>query len=883
MSLCSPDLRDQIKAQDELRQICHYACVRKESAWVGSVLILRFFHGYYPSEIAKVLRTTRQSVDERLRLARAEAKSNLDNPASLAFMKDSTVVPFGRAGFARPVNEFLIELREMIFHSRQGRCLSGRQAQALYSAEHSSPMRSETLAHIVSCPHCLDMVNKFLGLPPLAERYPTDTIGRDQSGRGGRGGSGDGGGNRKPASSITLWRRRARDVFEHRPKELHISVNGVLQGSQKINSELNEQTLDVDMTEQIGFVEIFSELGIRLLLLNVDEPPPRGQVEQATRIELSDRRSLQLKLRFDSPWPTLHVAYADPLMKEAIVGAREDQAVTPPALGSEKREKLFQPFGPRWGDWTFWLRPGLVTLILAVVVALTFLVSLRNHRQPPPLTATDLLSRSASQETALIESSGQVLHRTIKLEERKGGEVVSLRKVEVWQSGARGITARRLYDDQGKLIAGDWRGRDGTQTLYSHGVAPRLQLANPQSAIRNAEDAWQLSPSAKEFTALIGEAASTQMQESSNAYTVRYEPAVIGVTQGPRLIKATLTLSKTGLHATELTLVVDDNRQPVEFHFIEISFELRAPSAVAPAVFDPEPMLLAVFMKDEGDRAKDSADTSSISAPPAPSSAAASSALEIEILHKLDQAGALYGEQLSLTRSSQGQLVIQGVVDSSKRKGEIRQAVAPFLTNPAVRFEVETAEELAARQARRQQGNTSISVASVQIDQQRSTPAEGDLRAYLSSKGFTGQQLDQEVRNFADRVLAHSRQARRHALALKQIVERFSADDVRMMDAAAREQWSQLIAQHARAIQQETESLKRELQPIFFPGVEGGEIALSDLGQDCHRLFEIVVANDDLVRRSFTIGESHPAAVKSAQFARSLNSAVALAFAISKK
>src|SRR5713101_5970835 len=62
MGLCSADARDQIRAQDELRQVCHYACVRKDTAWVGSVLILRFFHGYYPSEIARLLRTTRKSV-----------------------------------------------------------------------------------------------------------------------------------------------------------------------------------------------------------------------------------------------------------------------------------------------------------------------------------------------------------------------------------------------------------------------------------------------------------------------------------------------------------------------------------------------------------------------------------------------------------------------------------------------------------------------------------------------------------------------------------------------------------------------------------------------------------------------------------------------------
>jgi DNA-directed RNA polymerase specialized sigma24 family protein len=37
--------------------------VRKETSKAGSVLLLRFFRGYYPSELAQVLRTPRQVVD----------------------------------------------------------------------------------------------------------------------------------------------------------------------------------------------------------------------------------------------------------------------------------------------------------------------------------------------------------------------------------------------------------------------------------------------------------------------------------------------------------------------------------------------------------------------------------------------------------------------------------------------------------------------------------------------------------------------------------------------------------------------------------------------------------------------------------------------------
>nr|MBP6822209.1 sigma-70 family RNA polymerase sigma factor [Acidobacteriota bacterium] len=72
-----------IRVRDELRAICQYACARKETSKAGSVLILRFFYGYYPSEIAAVLRSTRKVVDMRLQSARREARLYCSAPERL--------------------------------------------------------------------------------------------------------------------------------------------------------------------------------------------------------------------------------------------------------------------------------------------------------------------------------------------------------------------------------------------------------------------------------------------------------------------------------------------------------------------------------------------------------------------------------------------------------------------------------------------------------------------------------------------------------------------------------------------------------------------------------------------------------------------------------
>src|SRR5260370_32712791 len=67
----------------ELSRICDYACERKKTSRSASVLILRFFLAYFPSEIARILKTTRVPVDNNLHAARSEARRSVARPAAL--------------------------------------------------------------------------------------------------------------------------------------------------------------------------------------------------------------------------------------------------------------------------------------------------------------------------------------------------------------------------------------------------------------------------------------------------------------------------------------------------------------------------------------------------------------------------------------------------------------------------------------------------------------------------------------------------------------------------------------------------------------------------------------------------------------------------------
>ncbi|HEY2970875.1 MAG TPA: sigma-70 family RNA polymerase sigma factor [Pyrinomonadaceae bacterium] len=896
-------LRNQteVQARDELRRICEYALLRKNTSKAASVLILRFFHAYYPAEIAQVLCKSRNVVDQELRAARAEAKAYLTDPGSLAFMNENPKAePLGLDS-TNDTDDPLLDFRKLIFLSPAGACPTRDDLQQLFQPPDAEGPDCKTLAHLVCCEPCLNTVSATLGLPLLSTRHPEKTLVRDSSSRkksggGPPAGGGDAGGGEMDGF-VKHHRRRVKEVLEHHPKELRISVNGFIVGAHTVNSELSKQTLTVNLEERISFVEVFSDRDVRMLFCSID-PPPDGPGAYRELIRLSDGRSLELNLDFAESSPQINVIYNDPTYRAAPVAQTSDSAFVdsvPASIPERARfEKLrglservillLKSLRARLVTPQFWLRPATVTSVFALILV-GVLTLLYRHVPAPPVTAPGLLAKATVAEEVDAARVDQVLHRTISLEEKTtSGELIARRKLEVWQSSERGITARRLYDDRGQLVAGDWRRADGVQTLYHHGTQPKLQLAPDKNgrAALTFENVWELSPSAKEFTSLIGSTDEARLEERPTGYVVSYEDGgQLSALERQGLIKATLTLSRADLHAVAQTLLVQQGAEIREYHFVEVSLERRAPATVAPAVFEPDAVLVSERTNDEGGRIRtDSESVHPSSLIPHPS-VVATAELEVEVLQRLNQVGAFLGEQLSLTRTSDGSLLVQGILETDQRKSEILRALGDVAHNPAVRVQVETVAEAQKRETRRSPG--SITLQGVQVTG-GSVPVEADLRNYFSSKrGFSGEALDQEVRRFSTRIFNRSIQVRLRALALTQIAERFSPADLQTMDREAWAKWRAMVNEHARAFRREVGMLRHELEPIFpalSSETSGMEISSdADLARAARRLFEISAANDEGIRRSFSVSadNSKATAVKTESFWRALSSAESLA------
>jgi RNA polymerase sigma factor (sigma-70 family) len=912
----------RMQAFEELQQICSYACARKESSRAGSVLILRYFYDYFPTEIAGVLGTTRHCVDQWQRLARREVKLFMNEPGRLRFVTAKHPVERSATRSFVFSGDPMSELWRMIFLSCQGPCLSPDELREIYGLGNTDSLTTTRLAHIVSCSSCLDAVNSLLGLPLLAQRGQVgpsaDPPDGDGPPVGGSGGGASGGG---PVDVRRKLGRHLRAISEHKPSELRITVNGLSVSSLKIGSELTEVDLNLNPDEPVEFVEITSEQGIQLLFFSSGKG---SESQQWAWIELSEGRTLAAFLRLQDG-PTLRVIYKDPLasanqeMLEAT-GLSSPLALVQPDEGDRAKpaielfrswaNRLFRRFKRSETDGNaagsvandgatdreagfallsgeldgrrIWTRPGFVAVVI-VSLLVAGLLFWRNQPEPI-LTATALLDRASVAEQSVGNMRDHVSHRFVNLEERRSpeGAVVSRRRIEIWQNHSTGDRARRLYDETNRLIAATWEKADGSRLVYQQGSKPRAQAApaTPADLLLSLDNVWQLDPSARIFTTLIADPSVVKIERRSTSYLLTYEQErAIGAS---RLLKATLTLNQSDLRPIEQTLLVQRGGDLREYRSAETSFELLPGKAVDEAVFEVEPELIggARPMGRTGDWAR--LDLTSSRVPPLTSAltpAVASAELEVDVAYLLNQAKADRNEQVALTRSAGGSLRVEGIVETEERKTELLRALAPVSHNPAVTIEVRTVDEALKRAPA--PGTISVHQAEVTAS---TIAVDRELREYFSrNNSAANADVDEAVRAFSSRMVKRAYDAVFHAIALKQLINRFAHVDMRTVAPDARAKWLAMVREQAAAFERETALLRRDLQPIFFAGTEtsvAAELSIdtdADLAAAVEKLHKLALANNEAVRTAFTISARSSAGALRSSFWRSSANAQGLA------
>ncbi|HKU73426.1 MAG TPA: RNA polymerase sigma factor [Pyrinomonadaceae bacterium] len=848
-SLRAADPRELIRYQDDLRQVCHYAAIRKESSKAGSALILRFLHGYFPREIALVMKCTREAVEERLRLARNEARQFLQNPTQLRFLLKpaETSVPAPRTGFVQPVDQLLLELRQQVFESRRGTCLHVSELKQLYSP--TGKLDHAKLSHLVSCPECLEETNQILDLPPLADRFPLDTIGIDQPPRssnnkrtGGGGGDGDGGGA-GAEEQIHKFRWRAQQVLEQRPQSLRISINGNVAAEQLVTSDSCTQILSLNNLQEIEFIEVLSGQQTLLLMISLMDQPLSGILHSG--IAFSDDRRLDLSIDLDETSPRVEVVYRDrsAVSQAETASPRLVTASPPHLLATTLAGTISKVFQQLKTAFRFVLNPAAITATVALIL-ITVLLFVRFS--VPRVTAGELLDRATRVETTILENADLATHRTLSLETRRSDRAELIKqRVEIWHSAKLGKTSRRIYDAAGKLNNGEWSQTNGAATIYQPGRSPesRVSAELAGDAIIEAGEYWRLDLSARSFRALLKNSDSIVVTEEPTSYLLTFnanKPAVI--------THATLRIYKQPTRSVEQTLILTQNGVTSEVHFIETGFEQRSLDAVPQSAFEPDKEFGntgASSRSPERDASK------TVNTP----EAVASVELEIEVTYLLNRIKANLGEQISVSRTPGGALRVEAVTETQSRKAEILQALEPVRHNPAVLIDVSTLAEAARRADTTSDTKKNIDREVEVADS--SGPSDSELRTYFMSR-VPPDAVDSEIRKFTQAVMSNSRQAVLRASALQKLVQRFSASDVQSLSSDAREKWSSMIREQIIGYQRAVAAVRNDLRRIY--PAAGSTTAIASAGsiqEVSAQLLRISFRNDDVIRRAFTVAEGN--------------------------
>jgi len=829
--------RHAFQVQEELRLICRYGCIRKESSKAGSVLLLRFFLGYFPSEIAKLLKCQRQPVAELLRVARVEARRFVDDPKRLGFVDQDRELESIWGTSALPTEDLLAALKRQIFSTCSGECLSRDQWREQYSNDKDLAIDRLRLAHLVSCPHCLEKVNKILGLPSLEDRNPTDSTGHDPGSK-----DGSRGGNHEALNRI---RRRVKQVYEHDPKELRIVVNGRLIASQTINAEVNKQRLTLSELEPITFVEVYSEQDLRLAYLVVDRLPV-DEFEQQETIQLSDERRIEINLNFKEICPELQVIFYQPQVAASSLLTSEEIEESVESERADWWMRLKDWIGRRWFGSLLTVPQGIAALAI-LLIAVWFIISYLGR--PTATSLLDQVTRVEESSRATVAAEpGQVFHRTIDVEElRPDHSIVARRRIEVWQNARKQLEVRRLYDENGRLLASNSKAipesNDGLGKDKRFTQMPTL------------DDLCRLDLSAKEFLGLVDNVAEGAVEETPQAYVVSYQNPSAG------MVKASLTIDRRDKRAIEQRFVFRYANEDRIVRFAEKLFERR------PLDTSTEPIFENVSELRDNPSKRGNAVTSSQSLPVTPVAPGAAiittSSLEVKALTLLHQIGADLGEEVTLTRGSDGKLKIEAIVETKRRKNEILKTLAPIAGHPAMVIHIETvAEALQQRTGGKQQSTPSL--IQEYDTTAREIPAQAELQGFFARKlgersgdPVDKEMIESEIRKFTNNILRRSQRALLSGYALKRLVDRFSPDELRAFDTENRASWHSLIAAHAHNLAVETAAMRALLQPMVDnPGDDTSPV--SPLSKDdagllvaIKRLFELETVADRSIRSAF--------------------------------
>jgi DNA-directed RNA polymerase specialized sigma24 family protein len=783
LAISAPPSGDPLQRQNDLRRICTYTVWRKESSKSASYFILHFFHGYGRQEIAEIARLPIAAIYNKLKLARGEVVTYLQDPGKLRPVdRSSPPIPALSWTLSSAAHLFQ-ELRRAILRARHSECLAEGELLAHYQPSLRTPISCSLLAHIVSCERCLSLIDRNAKRPTLKEREPLDAFGFSSESTGETSPSFEG----MMQSVHKKWAR----IHQHRPRRLCIALNGMVIANHDVRSEHNRLFARIEHPEHAQFVEVFSEQHLRLALLAINDPPPEGLATRRQQVSLSDGRWLELSISFDGQGLFSEVTYLDPAL--AIVRAEEDSEDLPAVLpGSAAARRGLRAAYER-------LARGAASLVgspaMAWALSLAILIGCVGYftyrHTYAPLSAEGILNNSIRTQSAMLQ--GQTEHQVVRIEESAaGGSIVKQGTIELWKDGDGSRLARRLYDAKHDLIAAQWQNKND---------AGGLQKERRSRAADSAIDQyWDQDLSAQAFAGLQDGPPQVRSVEGG------YELTKVGPTAThPQLISATLVLDR-GFQPVRQIMRVGSGDNVHELRFVQTAYERVPIRSVPDTVFNVD----AELQPPHGRRSSEHR-PHELSG----QSGALSAELDIAVLYQLSSLGADTGIPIEVLRTPDGRVRVSGTVNTAALKDAIVTQLSKLEGHEHLDLRIVSSAEFVVSSGSKR----SAPVEAYEVTQP-GFAANSRIRRYVQTRGVSEEGLDAAVAEFSKDALQHAQRALQHAYALDRLGSPLSAGELRSVSLSSQQEWTAMVANHAKELEKELRSLRTEVLEISSVGDE---------------------------------------------------------------
>jgi len=784
---------DALEKQNILLRICAYAVWRKETSKSASYLILHFFHGYTRSEVAEVARLPLAAIYNKLKDARTEIRTHLKSTGKMRVLGRNA--PPEPHPLISPISseKLFQRVRSTIFSSKVSACLPDETLLSHYQDGSNIPIPCPLLSHIVSCEHCLRILDEHSGRPSLDDRDPMDRheishkrhASKDHAVAFG--------------SMMSAVRRRRSRISEHRPRLLAIAIDGRIVAFHDIQGPHSSLSSRIEDYSSVQFIEVFSEQELRLAHIPLYELPPQGAHVQTQLVSLSDSRWLSLTIRFDGLGLHAEASYFDPaLASEATEASATEQIVDVPqqevfdesVRGAVRdrmtrlREYVLRAMQPR----------VLAGVAMVACLAITAGYILHRHETVAP-SAERVLERSATMEA--LNPVTETEHQILQIELTSENLIVTHGTVELWRDGNGQRYVRHLYDSEKRLLATERQSAEGQR--FTTTAEDEKTLSNDDRGLIES-GLWKRDVSSRSFEAVAKTGARV------SATNAGFEVTAINTDRADDNVLSQTLIVDRGYHLVEERLRIRNGSGVDNVRFVQTLYRKERRQSVPDSIFEPSDV--RSLHSETTPTLRRGAQAGALFPNNSPAKLAQ---LRLSVLFELNKIGADTEDPIAVEEASDGHVHITGVIADEQRLAQIRQ-----LLNAVPNHDLLVNSLVSAAHAARNSTVIGSNAKPTRIDGSGlDAPAATEvLRQHFQRQGLSGAALDTAMLRFSDEALRHAQHALQRSYALDRLGSILVEAGPNTLDLSTQRKWAAMAAQHAVAVHTDLQALRSQLETI---------------------------------------------------------------------